>query len=90
VTQIVRFNEYPLPVADEIIEQIRRRIDGEPMQEPYLKAGEHVIITEGGFSGIEAIFLASDGDDRVMLLLNIVQSDQALSFPLQFVRKLKA
>src|ERR1700722_6016330 len=29
VAQIVRFNEYPLPVPDEIIEQIRRRINGE-------------------------------------------------------------
>jgi len=88
VTQIVRFNEYPLPVADEIIAQIRRRIEGEPIREPYLHAGEHVIITEGGFSGIEAIFVASDGDERVVLLLNILQSDQRLSFPIEHVRKL--
>jgi transcriptional antiterminator RfaH len=89
VAQIVRFNAYPLPVADEIIEQIRRRIEGEPLREPYLHSGERVVITEGSFSGIEAIFVASDGDERVMLLLNILQSDQMLGFAVQCVRKLE-
>src|ERR1700730_331605 len=37
VIQIVRFNDYPLPVADAIIEQIRQRIESEPLREPYLK-----------------------------------------------------
>ena len=89
VTQIVRFNEYPLPIADTIIAQIRRRIDGEPIRERYLNSGERVVITEGCFSGIEAIFVASDGDERVVLLLNILQSEQRLSFPIESVRKVR-
>ena|ERR1700732_2233122 len=88
VIQIVRFNEYPQPVADGIIEQIRRRIESQPLREPYLTAGERVVIAEGSFTGIEAIFVASDGDERVMLLLNILQSEQTLSFPIESVRKL--
>src|ERR1700722_1958619 len=55
VAQIVRFNAYPLPVADDIIEQVRRRVDGGPMRERALHAGERVVISEGSFSGIEAI-----------------------------------
>jgi len=89
VVQIVRFADYPLPVADEIIEEIRRRTDGQPIVEPYLKSGERVVITEGSFAGIEAIFLANDGAERVMLLLNILQSEQKLSFPIESVRKLR-
>jgi transcriptional antiterminator RfaH len=84
----VRFNAYPLPVADAIIEEIRRRIEGRPIREPYLKSGDFVVITEGGFSGIEAIFIASAGEERVILLLNILQSEQTLSFPVEIVRKL--
>ena len=49
---------------------------------------ERVIIAEGSFLGIEAIFLASDGEERVMLLLNILQSEQTLSFPIESVRSL--
>ena len=90
VVKIVRFAGYPLPVADEIIEEIRRRIEGRPIREPYLKAGERVVITEGSFSGIEAVFLAADGEERAILLLNILQSDQKLSFPIESVHKLRA
>jgi transcriptional antiterminator RfaH len=87
VVRIVRFNGKPLPVADEIISQIKRRIEGQPLRRPYLQPGEHVRITDGSFAGIEAIFLASDGDERVVLLLNVLQSEQRLSFPLVSVCK---
>jgi transcriptional antiterminator RfaH len=88
VIQIVRFDENPLPVADGIVETIRRRTESQPTREPYLTSGERVVITDGGFSGLEAIFVASHGDARVMLLLNILQSEQTLSFPIGSVRKL--
>ena len=88
VNQIVRFNEHPLPVRNEIIDGIRRRLAGGGLKEPYLKPGERVQITEGAFSQLEAIFLANDGDQRVVLLLNIMQTDQKVSFPVDFVRKI--
>jgi transcriptional antiterminator RfaH len=88
VIQIVRFNAYPLPVADAIVEEIRRRIEGRPIREPHLKSGDPVVITEGAFSGIEAIFVASAGEERVVLLLNFLQSEQTLSFPIANVRKI--
>ena len=88
VVHIVRFAEYPLPVPDGIIDEICRRADGQP-REPYLRAGDRVLITErGGFAGIEAIFLAPDGDERVVLLLNILQREHEVSFPVANVRKI--
>lgn len=89
VNGIVRFNQEPLPVQDEIIEQIRTRLGGTAAPEPYLKPGEHVQITEGAFSRLEAIFVANDGEERVVVLLNLLQRDQELTFPLHCVRKLK-
>jgi transcriptional antiterminator RfaH len=89
VIQIVRFNDFPLPVADGIIERLRQRIERHPMREPYLRSGERVVITDGSFSGIEAIFVASDGQERVVLLLNIMHSEQRLSFPIGSVLKLR-
>jgi len=72
-----------------IVEQIRRRIEDKPIREPYLKSGERVVLTfDGSFSGIEAIFLSSVGEERVLLLLNILQSEQALIVPVKSVRKL--
>jgi transcriptional antiterminator RfaH len=88
VIQIVRFNEYPPPVSDAVIEQIRLRIEGGWPRKPFLQSGDRVVVVDGSFSGIEAIFLAADGDQRVVVLLNILHSEQRLSFPIGSVRKL--
>jgi transcriptional antiterminator RfaH len=87
VSQIVRVREHPLPVQDEIIGMIRSRLEDPAPCVPCLRPGEHVLITEGCFSQFEAIFLANDGDQRVTLLLNVLQRDHQLSFPLASVRK---
>ena len=60
VIRIVRFSTSPLPVADEIVEQIRLRMNCEPVKEACLKSGERVVITEGSFSQVEAIFVNND------------------------------
>jgi transcriptional antiterminator RfaH len=88
VNQIVRFNEHPLPVGDAIIEEIRARLAGTQAPEPYLKPGQRVEITEGAFRQLEAIFVSSSGDERVVLLLQIMQTEQKLEFPSHCVRKI--
>jgi len=90
VNRIVRFNGHPLPVADDLIEGICLRMRGAPVKEPYLRPGEHVVITEGSFSQVEALFVSHDGDERVTLLLNILNREHELTFPLASVRKVKA
>jgi transcriptional antiterminator RfaH len=87
VIQIVRFSEHPLPLQDEIVEIIRQRLAGNAPRATYLRPGELVVITEGCFSHLEAIFVANDGDERVMLLMNILSSEQMVSFPAINVRK---
>jgi len=61
VVRIARFAGYPLPVADEIVEEIRRRIEGKPIREPHLGAGEAIVITEGSFSGFRRSFSPATG-----------------------------
>lgn len=87
VLQLVRFNDYPLAVADQLIQDIQARLKTEQPRVPYLQPGDTVLIAEGPFAHLEAIFIANDGEARVMLLMNILQTEQALSFPLASVRK---
>jgi transcriptional antiterminator RfaH len=86
VQQLVTCNQKPVAVRDEIIDGIRLRL-GQVQPEPLLKPGERVVITEAPFSQVEAIFVANEGDERVVLLLNILQKDQRLTFPITSVRK---
>jgi transcriptional antiterminator RfaH len=88
VIQIVRFNEYAVPIRNELIDHIRQRLADPLTKVPYLRPGDRVLITEGGFANLEAIFLANDGDARVVLLMNILHQEQTLSFPTVAVRKL--
>ena len=86
VIQIVRCRERPLPMADTVIDLIRERLSNRP-RIPYLEPGERVVVTDGCFSNVKAIFQANDGDERVILLLNILSQEQRVSFPAASVRK---
>lgn len=90
VIQLVRFNDYPLPVQDDMIEAIHQRLSSNPPRVPYLQPGERVRITAGCFSNLEAIFISDDGDERVTLLMHLLHSEQKLSFPMTVVRKCRA
>lgn len=87
VHQIVRFNQQPLPVREQIIEQIRCRLAGQARPEPYFKPGDRVQITHGPFSQLEAVFLTNDGTERVVVLLSMLQHEQPLTFHVSAVRK---
>jgi transcriptional antiterminator RfaH len=84
VIQIVRFHEYPMAVNDALIEGIQQRLQP---RVPYLQPGEPVRITEGAFADVDAIFLAPDGAERVVLLMNVLHREQRLTFPVSAVRK---
>jgi transcriptional antiterminator RfaH len=87
VIQLVRFREYAIPVGDEIIQRIRRRLATDNPRIPYLEYGECVRITDGPFADVEAIFVAKDGQERAVLLLNVLQCEHRMSFPMPSVRK---
>ena len=87
VLQLVHFNDRLLPIEDRIIEAIRGRLAVDQTRVPYLEPGERVVVAEGPFSDVEAIFLANDGSERVMLLMNVLHREQTLSFPVGSVRK---
>lgn len=72
VSHFVRFGSLPATVPADVIEQL---INHQPENitdpdTPY--AGDRVVITEGAFEGLEAIFSEPDGEARSMLLLNLL------------------
>jgi transcriptional antiterminator RfaH len=88
VQQLVCSNGHPLAVKDAIVEGIRERVENDTLHVPRFLPGERVRIVEGAFADMEAIFVASAGDERVVLLMNILHHDQQIKFPAQSVRKL--
>jgi transcriptional antiterminator RfaH len=89
VARIVTFGGLPVPVQDVLIDQIRQRLQA-PAPKVQFQEGEAVRITAEGFNDVEAIFLAADGDERAVILLNLLQREQKVTLPVTSLTRLEA
>ena len=55
----------------------------------HFEAGEPVLVTDGPFVGVEAIYQMADGEGRVMVLLNILSKDVKMAVAPTSIRKLR-
>ena len=71
VNQMVRFGGQAAKVDAQLIDLIRFRETSRPAQ-PLFTPGQHVVVTDGPFAGIEAIYQITDADQRSMILLEML------------------
>lgn len=84
VSKVVDFNGRPAAVADYIVQGLQSHcanMAGEE-QAPLYREGEKVTVTEGCFRELEAIVKATKGDERVVLLLNILNRQTQIEVPI--------
>lgn len=86
VARVVSFGGRPLAVRDELITQLRERAETHTIAT--FNPGDKVAIIDQGFSGIESIFMTMDGDERVILLINLMNRQQQISLPLASITTL--
>lgn len=86
VLRVVSFGKQPLTVGEELILQLQQHEHAPDTQELFA-AGEKVRIDRGPFAELEGIFLAMDGDQRVVLLLNFLRREQKVFMPLTAIKK---
>ena len=80
VCRVVAFGGQPCPVQDALIEQIRQRLAVPSEAMPRFARGEQVLVRTGD-SEVQAIFLCEDGDERAVILLNLLQREQRVVMP---------
>ena len=85
VNRIVGFGSMPLPLDNSLIAHLQQRTA--TTAEPVFEVGDSVRITSGGFADLDAIFMAMDGEQRVILLLNMLNRQQRISMPLVSIVK---
>lgn len=86
VSKLVTFADQPLPVADEIVDQIRQQLE-QLSPKPLFRPGDQVEITEGCFRGHEAIFRGFDGTERAVLFLNFLYQQTRLTVPVSAIKR---
>lgn len=74
VSNMVRFSEEPAVVPDEVVDTLKQAesLDSglHHSAKSLFKPGDKVFIEDGPFAGMQALFLAQKGEERVVILLN--------------------
>ena len=86
VSQLVRFGGQPALVDSKLIELLRTR-EQVCQPERLFKAGEKVIVADGPFAGVEAIFKTADAESRSMILLEMLSTPVAMRIETASLRK---
>ena len=81
------FGKQPIAVADELIDQLKQQLSEKPQESVTLEPGDRVRINSGSYKELEAIFLARDGAERIVILLQLLHREHTLSIPISAVEK---
>lgn len=74
VSHFIRFGTLPAEVPEEIVELIQQTPISHTQSPNLPSHGDSVVITEGIFAGVKAIFEEPNGESRSILLLNILNT----------------
>lgn len=81
VSRLVSFNNEPHRIEDDLIASLRQQYSPQQTPSSLFKPGDAVSITDGCFKDIQAIVKAVTSDERIIVLMNILQSRQLVAFP---------
>ena len=87
VSRLVMFGQTPGRVGDELIEQLQAQHTAQMPVQALFQPGDAVTITQGPFAGIEAVYHMANGEERVMVLLDILSKQVKMSVSPADLRK---
>ncbi len=81
VLRLLTFGDRPVSVPASLVETLRAQPHRQEGVHSYFSAGEKVTITDGPFKDLEAIFTHCKGEERAIVLLNVLQRPQHIELP---------
>ena len=88
VSRLVSFGVEPAKVDDHLIDLLRDQelsVQAEP--ERLFNPGERVVLTDGAFGGLEGLYQMANGDQRVIVLIELLSKSVSLSVSPSILRK---
>ena len=86
VNKMVTFGGHPAKVDVQLIDHIRFRETSHSAQ-PMFALGEHVVVADGPFAGLEAIYQTTDAERRSMILLEMLGKPVSMRIDTTSLRK---
>ena len=87
VSRLVTFGQTPAKIDDGLVTVLKSESDNTDVVLRHFESGEQVVVTEGPFVGVEAIYQMADGEGRVMVLLNILSKQVKMRISPASIRK---
>lgn len=88
VARLVSFAGRPAEVTEDVVRQIQQRITSDTETEvPALRPGDTLRLTGGAFHDVDAIFECFDGEDRVIVLLSMMQQQCQVRVPISQIAR---
>jgi transcriptional antiterminator RfaH len=88
VHRLVMFGPNAAKVSDDLIDILRaRQSEGEVQPMRLFNPGEKVVVTQGAFAGIEGVYEMTDGEQRAMVLIELLSRSTRLKVPFSQLRK---
>ncbi|RFB67116.1 MULTISPECIES: transcription/translation regulatory transformer protein RfaH [unclassified Herbaspirillum] len=72
VSRLVTFGTKPAIVSDALIDVLKSLEAAKQQPQPLFLPGERVRLTSGAFTGVEGIYQMSDGENRAMVLIEVL------------------
>ena len=91
VSKIVRFGEEPAKVPESLILQIKdcEKVNSPPLNAPNVpQKGDTVIILEGPFKGLQAVYSQTDGQQRSIVLISLLHQQAPTSLANTQIQKI--
>ena len=83
---MVRFGGQPAKVDAQLIDIIRLR-ERSHLPQPMFALGDHVVVAEGPFAGLDAIYQTTDSERRSMILLEMLSKPLPMRIDTASLRK---
>jgi transcriptional antiterminator RfaH len=84
VVGLVRYGNRTPPVPSDIVDWLQCNVDEwgcVPEPAPDYEKGDRLVIKDGPFAGYEGVFYGRRAEDRVTLLLTMMEQPQKVVFP---------
>lgn len=84
VSHFVTCAGFPVIVPEPLIEQLKQRTDNndQVLVSEVPQPGDELQVIEGPFRGLNAVFTQTDGDQRAVVLINLLNQEVKASLPL--------
>lgn len=90
VSSLVRVGMNPATISEQLIDSLKKREDHDglhTLQSENLKKGERIRLINGPFSDYEGIFNEQRGENRAIILLNMIGQQNKIEVPAESISR---